>query len=141
MDGIRVTKEILRRCIEDAPRIPKDDRETFDIYTLQQELLLFDEYSGNVELDLQQTIFRSDCRNIISTAEGAADAEVRGMGENPYGLPPYEFRLWFIALSKVRRLLDFMIRKKTEMDNNMMYDLSKLEEMRRDVQAAKDRRG
>ena len=139
---MRITKDILERWINEAPDIPKmGEREEFSLDLLQKELSEFNNFWRDVEEQLLQTIYISDCRNIILTAGNAADAGIRGTGKTPNDLPPYEFREWFIARSKVRHILDFMKRKKAELDNDMIYYLSKLEEQRRDVQSAIDRRG
>lgn len=142
IEGMRVTKDILKKWIDEAPDIPKlQDRDNFNIDLLQKELAIFEEYWKAVEEQLVQTIFVHDCRNIMITAEGAADAEVRSIGKIPNDLPPFEFRSWFIARNKAQHILDFMRRKKTALDKDMLFYLSKLEEQRRNVQVAKDRRG
>ncbi len=135
IEGMQISKEILTRWIEDAPIIPEThEHDGLDINLLQSELSSFNEYLKHAGIELSNMPFVNDYRSIILNAAGVADTELVNLGNSPSDLPPYKFREWFIARNKVRRLLEFMKRKKLELDGEMVSYLGTLHEQKHNIE-------
>jgi hypothetical protein len=73
-----------------------------------------------------------DYDSLLRNTEYQADAEVM-QTEVPAGLPPLEFRRWFIARAKARQAVEFLKNKKLEYENMLPANISQIAEQERNL--------